>query len=149
MSTMIEVLNDWYVRVDIAQKAHYKSANRLNNLSYWFGVPTIALTLFVGTSVFASLQARPSFCLQVTTGICSVLAAILAGLQTFFRYAERSEQHRVAAAKFGAIGRDLEVLRASENPDLQSIELVKTKLNALAVESPIAFTHPRSINLPF
>ena len=80
---MKKVLDDWYARVDAAQRAHYISADRLKNRSYWLGVPAAILSLFVGTSVFAALQMKTSSSWQVFVGICSVSAAVLAGLQTF------------------------------------------------------------------
>jgi len=138
MGTTMDVLNDWYTRVDASQKAHYSSSNTYRSFSLWIGVPTVVLSLFVGTSVFASLETKPSVELQAIVGSCSVIAAVLAGLQTFFGFAERSERHRLAAAKYGAIGRELEVLRCSSGPiDPKMIERLREKIDSLALESPV------------
>jgi hypothetical protein len=67
----------------------------------------------------------------------SVSAALLTSLQTFLGYSERAEKHRIAAAKFGALGRELEMLRASEGiPPTEVLESVRKRLDALALESP-------------
>nr|MDQ5828128.1 SLATT domain-containing protein [Chloroflexota bacterium] len=105
-----DVLNIWYKRVSKTQRAHYLSAGHFGRRSYGLGIPVIALTTFVGTSLFATLQTGPEPWLQVLVGLASVLAAVLASLQTFLGYAERAEKHRVAGAKYGALGRELEAL---------------------------------------
>jgi hypothetical protein len=138
MGTIVDVLNNWYTRVDAAQKAHYSSSNTYRSFSLLLGVPTVILSLFVGTSVFASLQTKPSVTLQAIVGSCSVLAAVLAGLQTFFGFAERSERHRLAAAKYGAIGRELEILRSSSGSiDQKTIDRLREKIDSLGLESPV------------
>lgn len=64
-------------------------------------------------------------------------AAILASLQTFLGYSERAEKHRVAGAKYGAVGRELETLRASARSESDEvISEVRKRLDALALESP-------------
>jgi hypothetical protein len=137
MATLKEVLNDWYQRVSVAHEAHYLSADYFTRKNYWLGIPVIALTTLVGTSVFATLQKQPEPWLQISVGLASVLAAVLASLQTFLRYSERAEKHRVAGAKYGALSRELEVLRASTKVESEEIiaELRK-RLDALSLESP-------------
>jgi hypothetical protein len=44
----------------------------------------------------------------MTTGVMSVLAAVLASIQTFLNYAERAEKHRVASIKCGAFRREID-----------------------------------------
>jgi hypothetical protein len=57
-------------------------------------------------------------------------------LQTFLGYAERAEKHRLAGAKYGALGRTLEQLRASETlPSTETIDGVRKRLDDLAIES--------------
>src|SRR5207248_3345936 len=57
-----------------------------------------------------SLSTQPDPRLQITTGIASVVAAVLAALQTFLGLSDRAEKHRLAGAKYGALGRQLEEL---------------------------------------
>lgn len=132
-----DVLNDWYQRVAATQRAHYRSADHFGRKSYWLGIPVIGLTTLVGTSVFATLQKQPAVWLQITVGFASVAAAILASLQTFLGYSERAEKHRVAGAKYGALGRELEALRASEgSPSGEDVAELRKRLDTLALESP-------------
>jgi hypothetical protein len=137
MSTLQDVLSDWYQRVVVTQRAHYRSADHFSRKSYWLGIPAITLSTVVGTSVFATLQKQPGPKVQIAVGLASVLAAVLAGLQTFLGYSARAEKHRVAGAKYGALGRELEALRASDQQVSDStISELRKKLDALALESP-------------
>lgn len=137
MSSIKEVLNDWYYRVKVAQLAHFLSSHHFGQKRYWLGVPAVALSTIVGTSVFATLQKQPDAWIQILIGLGSVLAALLTSLQIFLGYAERAEKHRIAGAKYGALGRELEVLRASsDTPSAEMIEDIRKRLDALAIESP-------------
>src|SRR5262249_53767340 len=107
-----ELLEDWRRRANESQYAHYETAKHFSRLNYLFGVPVVIATTVVGTSIFATLQEQGVLLLRVILGLISVAAAVLAALQTFLRYAERSEKHRAAGATFGAIRRELEQMHA-------------------------------------
>jgi hypothetical protein len=104
---------------------------------YWLGIPAAILSTLVGTSVFASLQKQPELWQQIAVGLASVTAAVLASMQTLLGYSERAEKHRVAGAKYGALGRELEQMITSniEYPS-EAIAEVRKRLDDLAVESP-------------
>ena len=75
--------------------------------------------------------------LQIIVGLASVAAALPASLQTFLGYAERAEKHRIAGAKYGALGRELEQLRSSSStPTAEVMAEVRKRLDDLAIESP-------------
>jgi len=131
-----QVLTDWYDRVRVIQEAHYSSADYYGRRRYWLGVPAVVLSAFVGTSVFASIQKQPQLWLQVVVGMASVAAALLASLQTFLGYSERAEKHRIAGAKYGALGRELEQLRANAGISDELITEVRKRLDQAALESP-------------
>ena len=104
---------------------------------YWLGIPAVVLSTLVGTSVFATVQKQPQLWMQITVGLASVAAALLASLQTFLGYSERAEKHRIAGAKYGALGRELEQIRASgATPTFDEMSAVRNRLDDLAVESP-------------
>ena len=142
MSTTKEVLNDWYERVRVTQLAHYGSAEHFGKRKYSLGVPAVILSALVGTTVFATLQKQPELWLQIIVGLASVAAALLTSLQTFLGYNERAEKHRIAGAKYGALGRELEVLRSLETVDINIINDLKKRLDDLAQESP---NNPKTI----
>lgn len=101
-----ELLEDWHKRVYAAQSAHYASADWFRLFNYVVGVPAVVFASIVGTAIFAGLEKDSRRALLV--GSASILAAVLAGLQTFLRFSERAAQHATAANWYSAIRRDIE-----------------------------------------
>lgn len=102
------LLEEWLRRTRESQYGHYAAAKRLGYLNYGMGIPVVVMSTVVGTSVFASLRQQVDLRLQIGVGLISVLAAVLAGLQTFLRFSEKAEKHRSAGAEYGAIARHIE-----------------------------------------
>jgi len=110
---VLDLLRDWQRRAAVSQEAHYARATRLASYNIWFGIPVVALATFVGTAVFASLQETDvSVEMRIFVGSVSVLAAVLASLQTFLRFQERAEKHRVSAELWAAIRREIDQMLA-------------------------------------
>jgi len=104
--TVEQLLQDWHKRVYAAQSAHYASADRFRALNYILGVPAIIFSSVVGTAIFAGLlKSSPQAPLVASI---SLLAAVLAGLQTFLRFPERAAAHARAGDWYSAIRRDIE-----------------------------------------
>ena len=66
----------------------------------------------------------------------SVLAAILTALQSTLRYQELAEKHRGAGAKYNALGREIELMRASPEINAEKVEDLRARIDSLAFESP-------------
>lgn len=134
-----ELILAWLRRARESQFAHYEMADRLRRRHLWIGVPIIVLTTAVGTSAFASVVSEliPIWS-KVAVGSASVLAAVFAALQTFFKFSERAERHKTFAAKYGALRRELETLHASgrANDEADAVKLLQEKLDRLAEEAP-------------
>lgn len=92
------------------QLAHYECARKFERFHLWLGLPAIVLSTFVGTAVFSSLEKSADIRLQIGVGLLSVVAAVLTGLQTFLRYAELAEKHRLAGARFANLKHRIELL---------------------------------------
>jgi hypothetical protein len=132
------LLDDWHKRAYAAQSAHYASADRFRMLNYLLGVPAVVFASIVGTAVFAGLEKDSPRALAVAGA--SILAAVLAGLQTFLRFPERAAQHATAADWYSAIRRDIEQtmhlpaeLRGSAKECLDSL---RKEMNRVAQEAP-------------
>jgi hypothetical protein len=134
-----ELVLAWLRRARESQLSHYAMANRLAKRNLWMGVPVIVITAMVGTSAFASIVTEliPLWA-KIAVGGASGLAAVLAALQTFFKFSERAERHKTFAAKFGAVRRELEALHASgravQEPSF--VGVLREKLDRLAEEAP-------------
>ncbi|MFT5818783.1 MAG: hypothetical protein ACI8ZM_000004 [Crocinitomix sp.] len=136
MSTTEKLIDDWYQRVRVTQLAHYASADHFGKRKYSLGIPAVVLSAIVGTTAFATLQSKPDFWLQIIVGLASVTAALLTSLQTLLGYSERAEKHRIAGAKYGSVGRELEFLKTQSNIENDLILNLKKRLDDLAEESP-------------
>lgn len=114
-----ELLDTWMARVKAAQHAHYSLMGQLERANIQLGIPIVIITAIVGTSAFATLAGSdqvPTWA-RALVGVASVSTSILAAIQTFLRFAQRSQRHGLAADWFSAVRRDIEVLRSI--PDVE------------------------------
>ena len=109
---VLDLLRDWSARAGGSSASHYSSAHRLSRGNLLLGVPVVILTTFIGTSVFATLQDEIDTSLKILVGVISVTAAVLASLQTFLRFGERAEKHRVAGESWAALRREIDEMLA-------------------------------------
>ena len=136
-ATEAELVLTWLRRARKSQFSHYAAAKHLGHYGRVFGVPVIIITAIVGASAFASILAEtvPLYA-KLIAGFCSLAATVLSSLQTFFKFSERSEKHRIFAAKFGSVRRELEMLHVQAQIKATELTAVRTKLDKLAEEAP-------------
>ena len=89
-----------------AQHAYYERSSILNALNYLMGVPVVIVTVLAGSEIVASHTTDNP--VPIWVGIISVSAAVLASLQTFFRFGERAAFNAVAGNEYAKIRRRLE-----------------------------------------
>jgi hypothetical protein len=132
------LLEEWRNRVYAAQAAHYTSADRFRLLNYFLGVPAAIFSSVVGTALFAGLEKDSPRTLAVAS--VSILAAILAALQTFLRFAERASQHAIAGDWYAAIRRDIEqlihLLPADRGSPKACLDEIRKEMNRAGQNSP-------------
>jgi conflict system pore-forming effector with SLATT domain len=140
---VLSLLRDTHDAAAISQEAHYAIATRLAKYNIWFGVPVVALATLVGTSVFATLQKDVRTDLRILIGFVSVLAAVLASLQTFLRFQERGEKHRAAAEHWSQIRRETKQMLAlhpdylAERSDPKTyLDGLREKMDRVSAQSP-------------
>ncbi|MGF6770887.1 hypothetical protein P3T18_003366 [Paraburkholderia sp. GAS199] len=134
-----QLLLKWIRRARESQMSHYDMADLLSSRDRRIGWLATALTAFVGTAVFASLnEATVSPALRIFVGLVSVTAAVSSALQTFLRYAERAEKHRAAGARYGAVRRRLEAVFSGDRDarDGHYLTAIRDELDRLAEDSP-------------
>ena len=140
---VVKLLREWSARAAASADAHYALCTRLSRSNIRFGVPVVVLTTFVGTSVFATLQHHVNTGLKILIGMVSVLAAVLASLQTFLRFGERAEKHRTAAEAWADLRRDMEEMIAlhptypeSRGDPKKYLDDVRQRFAQIAQQSP-------------
>lgn len=134
------LLIEWFRRIVLSQQGHYNASAYFERLNYWLGIPVVILSAFVGTAVFATLEKNVDARLRILIGLISVLAAVLASLQTFFRFADRSEIHRDFGGRYGALRREIEQIIAfpppTEDELRQPLTDLRQRLDTLGTEAP-------------
>jgi hypothetical protein len=140
---VLSLLRETHDAAAISQDAHYAIATRLAKYNIWFGIPVVALATLVGTSVFATLQKDVRTDLRILVGFVSVLAAVLASLQTFLRFQERGEKHRAAAEHWSQIRRETKQMLAlhpdylAERSDPKTyLDSLREKMDRVSAQSP-------------
>jgi hypothetical protein len=139
MESKRQLLELWLRRLREIQASQYDTAKSLSIMNLMLGIPVVILTTFVGTSVFASLQKEISISFKIIVGVISVTAAVLASLQTFLRFSERAENHRVAGSKAGILRREIEQILTStdlENLPDEPITRIRQKYDDLTSNAP-------------
>ena len=139
----MELLRDWERRAAASSETHYHIATWLSKANTRLGVPVVVLTTFIGTSVFATLEENVAVEFRIAVGFLSAAAAVLASLQTFLRFGERSEKHRVSAERWAAIRREIAEMVALHPTYLASrgdpksyLDDLRTRLDKSSSESP-------------
>jgi hypothetical protein len=132
------LLEDWHKRAYAAQAAHYASADLFRLLNYCVGVPAVVFASIVGTAIFADLaNDRPR---ALVVGTVSILAAVLAALQTFLRFSERAAQHATAADWYSAIRRGIEQTLhlpiESRGRAKECLDEIRKEMNRVTQDSP-------------
>jgi hypothetical protein len=135
-----ELVRQWFSRVHRMQIAHYDAAVHFERLNLLFGIPVVVLATVVGTTIFATISKSPSTVIQICAGLMSVAAAVLASLQTFLRYGERSEKHKNAGAKYAGLKTEFELVLALPEKDeaqmKEFLESFRARWTAVHEDSP-------------
>ena len=131
-----EMLTDWHFRATAAQFGYQTKAQRSRKSNLLLGIPVVALTTIVGTSVFVALTKDPATWVKFLAGTLTILAAVLAAIQTFLAYAQVTENNRVAASRYATIRRHIEL--AIVRKDANAIDRIRSEMDkAGAASQPI------------
>lgn len=120
-----ELLERLRVRSHRMSRAHFLYARRLNSMHLSLGIPIVVLTGLTGSVLFSAVAKSSDSRLVAAAGCVSLLSAVLAALQTFFKYSDRSGSHHTAAGKFGSLKRSLDLLAVQLNVQPTNVELVQ------------------------
>jgi hypothetical protein len=77
--------------------------------------------------------------MQILIGVISVLATILASLQTFFNYSDLSEKHNLVAIKYGSLRREIDeyLISHKSNDALKSLfQSIRPRWDQIDQEAP-------------
>jgi hypothetical protein len=120
----------------ISQAEHFRK------LHYGLGICTVILTSAAGATIFVDkekvLELAPY--LQWGAGVVSLLAAVLAGLQTFLRPGQAATEQGFAADWYAAIRREIEQLQAlpegMRGEPKACLDSIRKEMNKASQKSP-------------
>lgn len=128
-----ELVKRWLKRAREAQLGHYAIVDKQSGKHVVLGVIIMLLTAVLGLSNV--IEDVPKI-YKVALGLLGAVASFISALQTFFKYEERANAHRLAAIEYGKVRRKLEVcIAASSAPD-NLIDEVRVRLDELASSCP-------------
>lgn len=128
------LLTEWRELAERAHQGHYNASAFYERLFLMLGIPVIVLSALTGGSEVLGILGS-----QIG-GVISLVIAVLAGLQTFLKFSQRAERHRVAGASYGGIRRSIEevsiVLDDGGDNAREEVHGIKEQLDSLAKECP-------------
>ncbi len=144
MDDILKQAEQYRTDVTYNGRAHYKAADIASKWQNRLGIPVVVTTSIVGTSIFATINSNPGVGWKIGAGTISLLAAVLASLQTFFKFSELAEKHRIAGANYGAARREIDIFNlqytgqkdSDRSAALEHLQKIASNLSRLASESP-------------
>ena len=134
-----QLLHEWHKRVYAAQTAYYEVAERFSRRNYQLGIPVVIVSSLVGTAVFSDVGNK------WLVGSISILAAVMASLQTFLKFGENATLHGAAADWFAAIRRDIEetlaLPRDQRGKPKECLDSIRQEMNKAGQKSPELSEH--------
>src|SRR5712692_815957 len=94
---------------DLVRTVHYYRADRRAWLNQVTGGLTVLAAAIVSTGILTHDKTHAGFWLTLAGGVVAFFAAVLAGLQSFYKFGEVAEKHRTAAADYGNTRMQLEL----------------------------------------
>jgi hypothetical protein len=126
----------WLNGVTILQRAQYSTAKLCATLHFLIGIPLVVISATVSTAVFATLKTSPDTEAKLVVGLFSLIATVLAGLQTFLRLSERAERHKQAGVRYGGLRRQMELEIVTTPISRDFLVLFQEEWTRLDKESP-------------
>ncbi len=117
-------------------KSHFNASARWNRWNYWFGIPSVVLSTAAGTAFFKDYT--------LVAGIMASTVAILSGLMTFLKPAEKSNSHKNSGDQYLSLRNDSRVFREvsllqdlAEGAAVEGMEGLTKRRNELNQASPL------------
>ncbi len=134
-----KLLNQWLNGLAILHKCHFTAATSFERKNILLGIPVIVISAIVGSAAFASIETEANMITKIVVGVLSISAAIAASLQTFLKYSERAEKHKIAATSYGVLRRELEqsLAMAESRPiTVEFMDSIRSRWDDLDKETP-------------
>jgi cell fate (sporulation/competence/biofilm development) regulator YlbF (YheA/YmcA/DUF963 family) len=137
----IDLVKDRMGKALVQAEAHDIAADQLRRWHYGMGIPVVVLTTVVSTTAFTALSAADNVrAIAIGTGLLSMLAAVMASLQTFLSFGERSNAHAEASSRFyefwRRMNRILDLDPQGSHLDEKRVEEIDEEFGKIIREAP-------------
>lgn len=105
---MRDLMCTWEADLRMISYSHYSAAVKCAHRNQQLGVAVVIVSAVVGSAILGTLAQNPAAWMRIIAGLLSMVAAVLASLQTFLKFSERAQMHREAGARFGSLVKELE-----------------------------------------
>lgn len=128
-----ELIARWLKRARESQLGHYAMVDNQSRKHVTLGLITISITALLGVTNVVPGLPHP---ITIWLGLLALVASFISAVQTFFKFEESANSHRLAAIEYGKIRRNLETAIASGENSTEFINEIRLKLDELAASSP-------------
>lgn len=130
-------LEQWQNGLHIRHIAHNQAFSHYKMWDRILGLISTILSAVVATTVFASMAESNTNTLIVIAGCISIFATLSAASYSFLKYAQLAEKHHQAAASFGQLRREIELMLYTSNTvDAEKIESLNQRWTDLEKDVP-------------
>src|SRR5579862_4755967 len=88
---------------------HGNAARRNESWKNFHSLSVILINLFTGSVLFASLKTQIPDVMKWAAATLALMAACCSAIQTYFKYAEKTDAHKTIANRFTGFIRDCEI----------------------------------------
>lgn len=134
-----ESVKQWEEKLHTRHMAHSRSYSYYKTMDRIIGLSSALLSTAVATTVFASFANSENSILIIIAGSISVLATLFTAGNSFLKFGELAERHNQAAASFGQLRRQFEILMNLKITDQEfnkQLEIINSNWSELEQKIP-------------
>ncbi len=109
LTNLLSLSRDWMLRLTHSQAGHYKVSEYYFGSNSTLSALVILLSAFVSCTIFIDSLNVSLIYLKAAGGLAAIATSIFASVQAFAKPGERAELHRITAARYGTLKRNLEL----------------------------------------
>ena len=135
-----KLLAAWGGRSADRERINFGASHYYRAWNFRIGIPLVVFSALAASKVFKIGENSSNIWISLVTNLVTIGIPILAGLQTFLRFGELAEKHRVMAAKYGALKREVQQILAlpldQRGDPHKLLDTIRTRYDALELEEP-------------
>jgi hypothetical protein len=130
-----KILNNWRQEAARNVEVHTKAAKRWYRRNFIIGIFLVLATVITSAGFltdFASTRRR-----KLAVGVISVIAPLLAGLQTFLKPEQQAEKHRTVVVLSRDLVREIDATAVATNSDASAtLAAIRNRLKEMEAQAP-------------